>query len=112
MTGHQLLEEVRYDEVGQPLSGSGSFMDYSMPRADKMPPLRIERVDTLSPLDLLSLKGEPDSPSRRLRAPFAIEDALSGHGITVRQTPVRPQALSSLEIPSSISMPPRGAGLA
>lgn len=110
MTGHQLLEEVRYDEAGQPLSGS--FMDYSMPRADRMPPLRIERVDTLSPLDPLSLKGELDFPSRRLRASFAIADALSGHGTAVRQTPVRPQAPSFLEIPSSISMPQRGADLA
>ncbi len=94
--GSALLEEIRYDEAGQPLAGS--FMDYAMPRADEIPPLRIEHLETLSPLNPLGLKGVGESGTLPVAAVLAsaIEDALSGHGAVVRRMPLTPQLLSEL----------------
>jgi CO/xanthine dehydrogenase Mo-binding subunit len=96
--GSALLEEVRYDEAGQPLAGS--FMDYAMPRADEIPPLRIEHLETLSPLNPLGLKGVGESGTLPVAAALAsaVEDALSraGDGPIVRQMPLTPRALAAL----------------
>jgi len=94
--GSALLEEIRYDEAGQPLAGS--FMDYAMPRADEIPPLRIEHLETLSPLNPLGLKGVGESGTLPVAAVIAsaIEDALSGHGAVVRRMPLTPRLVSEL----------------
>ena len=94
--GSALLEEVRYDEAGQPLAGS--FMDYAMPRADEIPPLRIEHLETLSPLNPLGLKGVGESGTLPVAAVLAsaIEDALSAHGTVVRRMPLTPRAVAAL----------------
>jgi len=94
--GSALLEEIRYDETGQPLAGS--FMDYAMPRADEIPPLRIEHLETLSPLNPLGLKGVGESGTLPVAAVVAsaIEDALSGHGVVVRRMPLLPSTLAAL----------------
>jgi CO/xanthine dehydrogenase Mo-binding subunit len=94
--GSALLEEVRYDEAGQPLAGS--FMDYAMPRADEIPPLRIEHLETPSPLNPLGLKGVGESGTLPVAAVLAsaIEDALSGDGVVVRRMPLTPAALAGL----------------
>ena len=94
--GSALLEEVRYDEAGQPLAGS--FMDYAMPRADEIPPLRIEHLETLSPLNPLGLKGVGESGTLPVAAVLAsaIEDALSAHGTVVRRMPLTPRVVAAL----------------
>ncbi len=53
--GQALLEEVVYDEGGQLLSGT--FMDYAIPMAQHMPPMRIGHTVTPSPLTPLGMKG-------------------------------------------------------
>jgi len=99
--GAALLEEVRYDEQGQPLVGT--FMDYAMPRSGDVPPLRIEHLETLSPLNPLGLKGVGESGALPVAAVLAsaIEDALAADGIRVRQMPLTPPRLRALLAPGA-----------
>jgi len=54
--GQILMEQVRYDEIsGQLLTGS--FMDYSMPRASDMPLFNLDHHSTPSPVNPLGVKG-------------------------------------------------------
>ena len=53
--GQALLEEIRYDETGQLLSGS--FMDYAMPRAADIPHMVNVNLVTLTALNPLGVKG-------------------------------------------------------
>jgi carbon-monoxide dehydrogenase large subunit len=94
--GSALLEEVRYDEDGQPLAGT--LMDYALPRATDVPPLRIEHLETLSPLNPLGLKGVGESGALPVPAVLAsaIEDALAGHGVVIREMPLAPRRLAAL----------------
>jgi aerobic carbon-monoxide dehydrogenase large subunit len=94
--GGALLEEVRYDEQGQPLTGT--FMDYAMPRSIDVPALRIEHLETLSLLNPLGLKGVGESGTLPVSAVLAsaIEDALAREGAVVRRMPLTPQHLHAL----------------
>jgi carbon-monoxide dehydrogenase large subunit len=94
--GSALLEEVRYDDQGQPLAGS--LMDYALPRAADIPPIHIEHLETLSPLNPLGLKGVGESGALPVAAVIAsaVEDALTGTGVTIHQMPLTPRALASL----------------
>jgi carbon-monoxide dehydrogenase large subunit len=102
--GSALLEEIRYDEAGQPLAGT--FMDWALARADDVPPLRIEHLETLSPLNPLGIKGVGESGSLPVPAVLAsaIEDALAGESdrvaggerLVVRQMPITPRSLAAL----------------
>ena len=101
--GSALLEEIRYDEAGQPLAGTLHGLGDAA-RADDVPPLRIEHLETLSPLNPLGIKGVGESGSLPVPAVLAsaIEDALSGHGTVVHRMPLTPAALAAL-----IAAPPR-----
>ncbi len=94
--GSALFEEVRYDGHGQPLAGT--FMDYALPRSTDIPPLRIEHLETLSPLNPLGLKGVGESGTLPVAAVLAsaIEDALAGRAIVIRQMPLTPRSLIAL----------------
>jgi carbon-monoxide dehydrogenase large subunit len=94
--GSSLFEDVRYDREGQPLAGS--FMDYALPRSSDIPALQIEHLETLSALNPLGLKGVGESGALPVPAVLAsaIEDALSGYGVVVRQMPLTPPTLSAL----------------
>ncbi|MBT6275379.1 MAG: molybdopterin-dependent oxidoreductase, partial [Chromatiales bacterium] len=54
--GQALLEQIRYDETSGQLM-SGSFMDYAMPRAADLPPLRVEQLGTRCTTNPLGIKG-------------------------------------------------------
>jgi carbon-monoxide dehydrogenase large subunit len=105
--GSALLEELRYDEAGQPLAGS--FMDYALPRATDVPAIRIEHLETLSPLNPLGLKGVGESGALPVPAVVAaaIDDALAADGVVVRAMPLAPRALAALLHPAA---PPPGGG--
>ena len=45
--GQALMEEVRYDDSGQPITGS--FMDYAMPRAEDIPMMDDRRSSLAGP---------------------------------------------------------------
>jgi CO/xanthine dehydrogenase Mo-binding subunit len=97
--GGALLEEVRYDEQGQPLAAT--FMDYAMPRSTDVPALRIEHLETLSPLNPLGLKGVGESGTLPVSAVLAsaIEDALAAEGLVIRRMPLTPARLHALRQP-------------
>ena len=68
-----LMEEMVYDEDGNPLSGS--FADYLCITAPEMPKLTIGHVDTPSPHTALGAKGMGDGCS--MLAPTAIANAVA-----------------------------------
>src|SRR3954467_6062663 len=90
--GGALMEEIYYDEDGQPL---GSLLDYAIPRATDMPDVRQDHLETPSPLNPLGVKGLGEggtlAPPAVLAA--AVEDALSPLGIEVTRTPVTASAV-------------------
>jgi carbon-monoxide dehydrogenase large subunit len=94
--GGALLEELVFDEHGQP--ASGSFMDYALPRATDVPPIEISHLETLSPGNPLGAKGVGESGILPVAAAVAsaIEDALSGRGIRVCRMPMTSTELRSL----------------
>jgi CO/xanthine dehydrogenase Mo-binding subunit len=91
--GSALLEEVRHDAQGQPLAGS--YMDYAMPRADDVPAIVIDHLETLSPLNPLGVKGVGESGTLPVAAVIAsaVEDALSARGVRVDRSPITPASL-------------------
>ncbi|RLJ59511.1 carbon-monoxide dehydrogenase large subunit [Litoreibacter meonggei] len=91
--GEALMEQVVYDEDGQLLTGS--FMDYTMPRAADIPALGIHTTETPSPLNALGAKGVGEAGT--IGAPPAILnavlDALSPLGIEDMDMPLTPSKL-------------------
>lgn len=71
--GGALMEEMVYDEDGNPLSGT--FADYLCITAPEMPTLAIGHVDTPSPHTALGAKGMGDGCS--MLAPTAIANAVA-----------------------------------
>jgi CO/xanthine dehydrogenase Mo-binding subunit len=94
--GSALLEEVAYDEAGQPLAGS--YMDYLLPTATDVPTMTIDHLETLSPLNPLGLKGVGESGTLPVPAVLAsaIEDAVGPSGGHVTRMPLGPSRLLDL----------------
>lgn len=88
--GQALLEEVVYDDDGQLLSGS--FMDYAVPQAHTMPPMRIGHTVTPSPITPLGLKGvgEAGTIGSVPAIANAVMDALAPLGIRHLDLPLTP----------------------
>ena len=70
--GQAMLEQVVYDRSGQLLTGS--FIDYAMPRATDLPSFKTARQETLSPDNLLGVKGAGESGT--IGAPAAMGNAV------------------------------------
>lgn len=91
--GEALLEALHYDADGQLLTAS--LMDYAVPRADDMPPLRVDKMETPTPTNPLGAKGVGEAGT--IGAPVAVLnaaiDALAPLGITELQMPLSPQTL-------------------
>lgn len=86
--GEALMEAVIHDEDGQLLTGS--FMDYTMPRAADMPPLTLGKMESPSPLNALGAKGVGEAGT--IIAPAVVlnaaVDALRPMGVTDLQMPL------------------------
>jgi carbon-monoxide dehydrogenase large subunit len=84
--GQALLEGAVYDKDGQLVSGS--FMDYSMPRAHDLPSFKVETTETKSPSNPLGIKGCGEAGA--IAAPAAvinaITDAVGSENITMPAT--------------------------
>jgi carbon-monoxide dehydrogenase large subunit len=79
--GQALLESALYDRDGQLLSGS--FMDYTMPRADNIPPMSVATENTMCTHNPLGSKGCGEvgaigSPPAVINA---VVDALRDYGV-------------------------------
>ena len=79
--GQALYESGVYDESGQLLSGS--FMDYTMPRADNIPMCNVDRTITPSPTNPLGVKGagEMGTIAATVTVANAVMDALAPLGV-------------------------------
>ncbi|MEL6534555.1 MAG: xanthine dehydrogenase family protein molybdopterin-binding subunit [Bacteroidota bacterium] len=91
--GQALFEGAVYDESGQLLSGS--YMDYTMPRADDLPNFEVERQVTPCPHNPLGVKGagEAGCIGSTPAVVNAVIDALwsGGHQVKDIQMPLIPQ---------------------
>src|SRR5215210_4184440 len=94
--GATLLEWMRYDEQGQPITTT--FADYLLPTSDVVPPIEIHHMESPTPLNPLGVKGAAESGT--IGAPAAIvsgiEDALRPLDIRIRDLPVTPMRLRAL----------------
>ena len=91
--GQALLEGCVYDENGQLLTGS--YMDYTMPRADNLPMTNLANTITPSPHNPLGVKGagEMGTIAATVTVANAVMDALAPAGITHLDMPLTAQKL-------------------
>jgi aerobic carbon-monoxide dehydrogenase large subunit len=94
--GQALLEGAVYDDSGQLLTGS--FMDYTMPRADDMPSFDFTTVEVPCKNNAMGVKGcgEAGSVGSPAAVINAIIDALSPLGVRAVDMPATPQKLWEL----------------
>jgi aerobic carbon-monoxide dehydrogenase large subunit len=94
--GQALLENAVYDKGGQLLSGS--MMDYTMPRADNLPNIKVATEVTLCTHNPLGVKGCGEvgaigSPPAIINA---VIDALKDYDVRHLDMPASPQKLWSI----------------
>jgi carbon-monoxide dehydrogenase large subunit len=89
--GNALLEEIVYDETGNPLSTT--FADYIPPTAHEIPTIELHHVETPSANSITRAKGLGEGGG--IGAPAAvinaINDALSPFGVQIDEMPATPQ---------------------
>ncbi|MBV8614081.1 MAG: xanthine dehydrogenase family protein molybdopterin-binding subunit [Acetobacteraceae bacterium] len=91
--GQALLENAAYDESGQLMTGS--YMDYTMPRADNVPNITVGTETTLCTHNPLGVKGCGEvgaigSPPAIINA---VVDALRDYGVRHIDMPATPQKI-------------------
>ena len=91
--GQALLENTVYDEGGQLLTGS--FMDYTMPRADNMPSFDFSTIEVRCLNNAMGVKGcgEAGSVGSCASVINAIVDALYGLGVREVDMPATPEKI-------------------
>jgi carbon-monoxide dehydrogenase large subunit len=89
--GQALYEGAIYDEAGQLLSGS--YLDYTMPRADDLPMFETDRTVTPCPHNPLGVKGagEAGTIAATPAVVNAVIDALAPYGVTDIKMPLTPE---------------------
>ncbi len=89
--GQALMEDARYDESGQLLTGS--FMDYAMPRASDAPMMSVANHEVPAKTNPLGVKGcgEAGCAGAITSVMNAIVDALSQVGVRDFQMPATPE---------------------
>lgn len=85
-----LLEEVVYDEEGQPLTGT--FADYGIPSAAELPSFDLVEMTTPTPVNPMGYKGigEAGTIGSTPATQSAVIDALSHLGVTHIDMPLTP----------------------
>ena len=115
--GAALFEELRFDESGQPQSGS--FADYLVPTAADLPEIEIHHLSTPTPRTSTGAKGMGEGGT--IGAPAAVlnavNDALSQIGATIERIPIRPgdvvaaiAAAAGRNVPTASSHRPSASG--
>jgi len=94
--GQALYEEVVYDDQGQLVTGE--LMDYALPKASQLPWFETDRTETPSPVNPLGVKGVGEAGTIGATPAIvnAVVDALSLHGVTHVDMPIRPEAVWKL----------------
>ena len=94
--GATLLELMRYDVQGQPMSVT--YADYLLPTSDVVPRIDIHHVESPTPLNPLGVKGAAESGTIGAPAAIisAIEDALRPLRIRICDLPLTPVRLLAL----------------
>ena len=89
--GQALMEEVNYDESGQPITGS--FMDYAMPRAEDVPSMDVGDHPSPAKSNPLGTKGcgEAGCAGSLVCVVNAVVDALGEYGIKHINMPLTPE---------------------
>ncbi|HTX10320.1 MAG TPA: xanthine dehydrogenase family protein molybdopterin-binding subunit [Solirubrobacteraceae bacterium] len=87
--GWALLEEIGYDENGQPIAGS--FVEYAMPTAGVVPAIDTEIVEVPAPEGPYGAKGVGEAPV--IGAPGAVANAIAAAtgGVRLRRLPMTPE---------------------
>jgi carbon-monoxide dehydrogenase large subunit len=92
--GQALYEHVRYDpDSGQLLTGS--FMDYTLPHADEVPPIGVAFIDTPTANNSLGIKGAGECGTMGAAPTVinAIVDALASRGVRHIDMPATPEKI-------------------
>ena len=84
--GQALLEGCVYDDSGQLVTGS--YMDYTMPRADNLPSFKVGMTTTVNPSNPLGVKGCGEAGA--IAAPAAVMNAITDAIGTDMQMPATP----------------------
>jgi carbon-monoxide dehydrogenase large subunit len=94
--GNALLEEMHYDETGQPQTTN--YGEYLLPAAPGLPEIEILHMESPTPLNPLGVKGTGESGTIPATAAIAsaVEDALSHFGVRITETPITPMRLVEL----------------
>jgi len=89
--GQALMEEISYDESGQPITGS--FMDYALPRAEDVPVMTIGDHPSPAKSNPLGTKGcgEAGCAGSLATITNAVLDALSEYGVKQIDMPLTPE---------------------
>ncbi|HLZ30896.1 MAG TPA: xanthine dehydrogenase family protein molybdopterin-binding subunit, partial [Chloroflexota bacterium] len=89
-------ERLFFDDSGQLVNAS--FMDFLMPTAVEVPEIEVAHLETRSPLNPLGVKGVGEAGTIPVAALVAeaIEDALSGFGVRIREMPLSPPRILEL----------------
>jgi CO/xanthine dehydrogenase Mo-binding subunit len=94
--GGALLERLVFDASGQPQTTS--FMDFLLPTIEEVPRIRVESIETPSPLSPLGAKGVGEAGVIAVPAAIAeaVEDALSESRAVVDSVPLDPERVFEL----------------
>ena len=91
--GQALMEHLRYDESGQPITGS--LMDYALPRASDVPMMTVDNHPVPAKSNPLGTKGcgEAGCAGSMASVINAVIDALSDYGVTHLDMPLTTEKL-------------------
>jgi carbon-monoxide dehydrogenase large subunit len=94
--GNALFEHMRYDEDGQPVTGT--FADYLLPTAPEVPNIEILFHETPCPLNPLGIKGVGETGLIPVTSAVigAVEDALAPFGVRLYESPLSPVRIVEL----------------
>jgi carbon-monoxide dehydrogenase large subunit len=89
--GTAMCEEIPYDEQGQPLAAT--FLDYHLPAAFELPPIRIGHLHNVATATEYGMKGMGEGGAVAPPAAIAnaVRDALASIGAEVNETPLTPR---------------------
>ncbi len=91
--GTALYEQMPYDALGQPLAAT--LADYLLPGATEVPDIRIDHMETPSPLSFFGQKGIGEGGAIGPPAALAnaVNDALAPLGVELTELPITPHRI-------------------